>query len=100
MTAEFRTLGYKKTEILAVYFCPCSMPRGAVTPKKMITETEVKVETSFEYHPNLLDITHKDNAIIKAKILNAFSSQDFSITDITFAAKIVAASNPLGTFSN
>ena len=87
LTAEFRSLGDKKAEILAVYFCPCSKPRGAVTPKRMITETEIKVETSFEYHPNLLDTTHKDYVMNKAKILNAFNSQDFSITDVTFAAK-------------
>ena len=97
LTAEFRSLGDKKAEILAVYFCPCSVPRGALTPKRMITETEVKVETSFEYHPNLLDITHKDYVITKAKLLNAFNSQDFSITDVKFAAKVVDASNPLGS---
>ena len=96
LTAEFRSLGAEKADILAVYFCPCSVPRGALTPKSMFTETVVNVETTVEYHPNLLDKSHKDYIITKAKFLNAFSSKKFSITDVEFAAKIVDLSNPLG----
>ena len=32
-----------------------------------------------------------------SQLLNAFNSQDFSVTDVKFAAKVVDASNPLGS---
>ena len=74
LTAEFRQTGKLKPNVLAAFYCPCNQKRGITAPTKMVVESEVRVETSIEFHPLLLNDT-RPKAVAAAKLINALNTK-------------------------
>ena len=97
LTAEFRQTGDVKPEVLAAFYCPCNVKRGITAPTKMVVETEVTVDTSLEFHPDLLDQEHRSQMVKAAKLVDPLLTKDYSIIDVKFVPMSTSPSNPLAT---